>query len=106
MWRRLDPRTVSFRTFGCCGPMLALAAAWMGATVWYSADVARRFLAGERPWGALAAAFWQIANPPERLNDAYAEEPDIRPPEWNIEFAPALGRVLTATCIGLLAGSK
>ena len=55
---------------------------------------------------SLAAAFWQIANPPERLNDAYAEEPEVLPPEWNIEFAPALGRVLTATCIGLLAGPQ
>ena len=55
---------------------------------------------------SLAAAFWQIANPPERLNDAYAEEPEVLPPEWNIEFAPALSRVLTATCIGLLAGSQ
>ena len=55
---------------------------------------------------SLAAAFWQIANPPERLNDAYAEEPEVLPPEWNIEFAPALSRVLTATCIGLLAGPQ
>ncbi|CDO86796.1 transcriptional regulator [Mycobacterium triplex] len=55
---------------------------------------------------SLAAAFWQIANPPERLADAYADEPEAaRPDEWNIEFAPALTRVLTATCIGLLAES-
>jgi AcrR family transcriptional regulator len=55
---------------------------------------------------SLAAAFWQIANPPERLTDAYAEEPEVLPPEWNIDFASALTRVLTATCIGLMSGSQ
>jgi AcrR family transcriptional regulator len=55
---------------------------------------------------SLAAAFWQIANPPERLTDAYADEPEVMPSEWNIEFAPALTRVLTATCIGLIAESS
>ena len=55
---------------------------------------------------SLAAAFWQIANPPERLTDAYAEEPEVIPPEWNIDFASALTRVLTATCIGLLSGPQ
>ena len=50
---------------------------------------------------SLAAAFWQIANPPERLTDAYADEPEVMPSEWNIDFASALTRVLTATCIGL-----
>ena len=54
---------------------------------------------------SLAAAFWQIANPPERISDVYAEEPDVLPPEWNIDFASALTRVLTATCIGLIAGT-
>jgi AcrR family transcriptional regulator len=54
---------------------------------------------------SLAAAFWQIANPPERLTDAYAEEPEALPPEWNIDFASALTRVLTATCIGLTSES-
>jgi AcrR family transcriptional regulator len=54
---------------------------------------------------SLAAAFWQIANPPERLSDVYAEEPETLPPEWNIDFASALTRVLTATCVGLSAGS-
>jgi AcrR family transcriptional regulator len=54
---------------------------------------------------SLAAAFWQIANPPERLTDAYADEPEVMPSEWNIEFGPALTRVLTATCIGLIAES-
>ncbi len=54
---------------------------------------------------SLAAAFWHIANPPERLTDAYAEEPEALPPEWKIDFASALTRVLTATCIGLTSGS-
>ena len=55
---------------------------------------------------SLAAAFWQIANPPERLTNAYADQPEAGPPEeWNIEFAPALTRVLTATCIGLISES-
>jgi len=53
---------------------------------------------------SLAAAFWQIANPPEKLIDAY-EEPDVRPPEWDIDFASALTRLLTATCVGLISGS-
>ncbi len=55
---------------------------------------------------SLAAAFWHIANPPERLTDAYADEPDVLPPEWNIEFPSALTRVLTATCVGLESGSS
>lgn len=55
---------------------------------------------------SLAAAFWQIANPPERLTDVYAEEPDALPPEWNIDFASALNRTLTATCIGLVSESQ
>jgi AcrR family transcriptional regulator len=54
---------------------------------------------------SLAAAFWHIANPPERLSDVYAEEPESLPPEWNIDFASALTRVLTATCVGLSSGS-
>ena len=55
---------------------------------------------------SLAAAFWHIANPPARLTDAYADEPDALPPEWNIDFASALTRVLTATCVGLESGSS
>jgi AcrR family transcriptional regulator len=55
---------------------------------------------------SLAAAFWQIANPPERISDVYAEEPEVLPPEWNIDFVSALTRVLTATCIGLHSGSS
>jgi AcrR family transcriptional regulator len=55
---------------------------------------------------SLAAAYWQIANPPKRLTDVYAEEPEALPPEWNIDFASALNRVLTATCIGLVSESQ
>jgi len=55
---------------------------------------------------SLAAAFWQIANPPKRLTDVYAQEPEILPPEWNIEFASALKRLLTATCVGLVSESQ
>ena len=54
---------------------------------------------------SLAAAFWHIANPPEQLADLYAEKPELLPAEWNIDFASALTRVLTATCIGLISGS-
>jgi AcrR family transcriptional regulator len=53
---------------------------------------------------SLAATLWQIANPPEGLIDAFAEEPQV-PPEWNLDFASALTRLLTATCVGLLAES-
>jgi AcrR family transcriptional regulator len=55
---------------------------------------------------SLASAFWHIANPPERLTNAYAEDPEALPPEWNIEFASALTRVLTATCVGLVSESS
>lgn len=55
---------------------------------------------------SLGATLWQIANPPEQLTDAYAdEEPDVRPPEWNLDFASALTRLLTATCSGLISDS-
>ena len=54
---------------------------------------------------SMAAAFWHIANPPERLAEAYAEEPEVLPPEWNLDFASSLTRLLTATCIGLTAES-
>jgi len=53
---------------------------------------------------SLAAAFWQIAN----RRSAYrclCNEPEVVPPEWNIDFASALTRLLTATCIGLVAES-
>jgi tetracycline repressor-like protein len=47
---------------------------------------------------------WQIAHPPKGLIDAFAEEPEV-PPEWNLDFASALTRLLTATCVGLLSES-
>lgn len=53
---------------------------------------------------SLAAALWQIANPPEGLSDAYAMEPEV-PPDWNLDFTAALTRLLTATCVGLLEQS-
>ena len=55
---------------------------------------------------SLAATLWQVANPPEHLTDVYAEEPEVVPPEWNLDFASALTRLLTATCIGLISGSS
>ena len=69
-----------------------------------------------RRWGArgalnvlfaaysLAAPLWQIAHPPQGLIDAVAEEPEV-PPEWNLDLASALTRLLTATCVGLLSES-
>jgi hypothetical protein len=53
---------------------------------------------------SLAGPLWQIAHPPEGLIDAFAEEPEIAP-EWNLDFASALTRLLTATCVGLLTES-
>ena len=47
---------------------------------------------------------WQIAHPPQRLIDAFAEEPEV-PPDRNLDFASALTRLLTATCVGLLIES-
>jgi AcrR family transcriptional regulator len=55
---------------------------------------------------SLAATFWHIAHPPERLAEAYRDEPGAMPPEWNIEFGSALKRVLTATAIGLGSTSQ
>src|SRR5246127_3653313 len=54
---------------------------------------------------SLAATLWQVANPPKHLTDVYAEEPEVVPPEWNLDFASALTRLLTATCVGLIAES-
>ena len=51
---------------------------------------------------SLTAYFWQIAHPPQRLIDAFAEEPQV-PPDWNLDFA--LTRLLTAACVGLLSES-
>jgi AcrR family transcriptional regulator len=55
---------------------------------------------------SLASAFWHIANPPERLTHAYGDEPEAIAPEWNIDFASALARVLSATCVGLVSESS
>jgi hypothetical protein len=51
---------------------------------------------------ALAAPLWQVAHPPEALALAYADDPTIAP-TWALEFAPTLTRLLTATCVGILA---
>ena len=53
---------------------------------------------------SLAAPLWQLANPPKKLADAYAEAKatDV-PPDWNIDFTSALTRLITATCVGLIA---
>jgi hypothetical protein len=53
---------------------------------------------------SLAAPLWQIAHPPQRLIDAFADEPEL-PPDRNLDFASALTQLLTATCVGLLAES-
>lgn len=48
---------------------------------------------------SLAAMLWQIAHPPEGLEHDYRSEPGV-PPDWSLDFEPALTRLLTATCIG------
>jgi AcrR family transcriptional regulator len=53
---------------------------------------------------SLAAPMWQMANPPKRLADEYAKRPDV-PPDWKIDFTAALTRLITATCVGLLAAA-
>jgi len=53
---------------------------------------------------ALAGGFWQATHPPPQLVEAFTEGP-VPPPEWTIEFQPTLTRILTATCIGLIADS-
>jgi AcrR family transcriptional regulator len=50
---------------------------------------------------SLAAPLWQLAHPPKGLTDAYADEAAV-PPDWDVDFAPALTRLVTATCVGLL----
>ena len=50
---------------------------------------------------SLAAPLWQMANPPKRLADAYANRADV-PPDWKIDFTAALSRLITAVCIGLM----
>jgi hypothetical protein len=51
---------------------------------------------------ALAATLWQVAHPPEALARAYAEDRTIAP-DWALDFVPTLTRLLTATCVGLVA---
>ena len=51
---------------------------------------------------SLAATLWQMAHPPAGLDEAYALEATV-PPDWNLDFRTALTRLLTATCVGLLA---
>lgn len=51
---------------------------------------------------ATAATLWQVAHPPEALAEVYRSDPDISP-AWAMDFLPTLTRLLTATCIGLLA---
>lgn len=53
---------------------------------------------------SLGATLWQIAHPPEGMERAYTEE-EPAPPDWNVDFDEALTRLLTATCIGLIARS-
>lgn len=50
---------------------------------------------------SLAAMLWQIAHPPEGLEHDYRSEPGV-PPDWSLDFEPALTRLLTATCIGIV----
>jgi AcrR family transcriptional regulator len=53
---------------------------------------------------SLAAPLWQLANPPKKLAEAYAEaKATDLPPDWNIDFTSALTRLITATCVGLMA---
>jgi adenosine deaminase len=53
---------------------------------------------------SLAAPLWQVANPPKKLAEAYAEaKATDLPPDWNIDFTSALTRLITATCVGLMA---
>jgi AcrR family transcriptional regulator len=53
---------------------------------------------------SLAGPLWQVANPPKKLADAYAEaKATDLPPDWNIDFTSALTRLITATCVGLMA---
>ena len=49
---------------------------------------------------SLGAPLGQIAHPPQGRTDAYAEEPEVRP-DRKLDFASALTRLLTATCVGL-----
>jgi AcrR family transcriptional regulator len=52
---------------------------------------------------ALAATLWQVAHPPAALAEVYADG-RVPAPDWNLDFVPALTRLLTATCAGLTDG--
>ncbi|MEZ0365089.1 TetR family transcriptional regulator [Mycobacterium sp. pUA109] len=54
---------------------------------------------------ALAGALWHATHPPEALAHAFDAEP-IAPPEWDVDFAPTLTRMLTATCVGLTTAAR
>jgi AcrR family transcriptional regulator len=51
---------------------------------------------------ALAATLWQVAHPREALARAYSEDRTIAP-NWALDFSATLTRLLTATCVGLMA---
>ncbi len=81
------------------------------AAVMAMADSIENALPGLGPFGALdivtaanalAATLWQVAHPPEALALAYSKDRTIAP-VWAIDFVPTLTRLLTATCVGLLA---
>ncbi|WP_371778756.1 TetR family transcriptional regulator [Streptosporangium subroseum] len=81
------------------------------AAVVSMADAIDNALPGLGPGGALdvvtaanamAATLWQVAHPPEALARIYAEDQAIAP-TWALDFVPTLTRLLTATCVGLLA---
>lgn len=48
---------------------------------------------------SLAAMFWQSAHPPKKVAEVIGD--DVLSPNWNMDFLPALTRVLAATCVGL-----
>jgi hypothetical protein len=53
---------------------------------------------------ALAATLWQVTHPQKRWPRPTPKGRAI-PPDWNLEFLPALTRLLTATCAGLMASA-
>lgn len=53
---------------------------------------------------ALAAIFWQNSNPSPELAEVLG--PEHLPSTWNMDFLPALTRMLSATCVGLAVRSS
>ena len=105
--------TVSFFLANEGGPHNTFLATFGGQTVLSLTDAIENALPGLGRSGAfdvllasysLAAPMWQMANPPKRLADEYAKRTDV-PPDWKIDFTAALTRLITATCVGLLAES-